>query len=261
MKLIFSKYHGTGNDFILVDNLSNKYDWLTISNIKNLCNRKFGIGADGFIILNNSKEFPFKMDYYNSDGSQSFCGNGARCAILFAESLGISVSNITFEAIDGSHFGSKKNGTISIQMGNVKNIKSIENDFELYTGSPHYVKLSEDISSSSILNFGKNIRYSANYNLEGINVNLLKGLSTSKIEIASYERGVEDETLSCGTGATACALVWDKIQNASISSIDVKVKGGELNIKFQRDNFDGYKNIFLSGSANFIYTGEIEIVS
>ncbi len=261
MKLIFSKYHGTGNDFILVDNLSNKYDWLTISNIKNLCDRKFGIGADGFIILNNSIEFPFKMDYYNSDGSQSFCGNGARCAILFAESLGISVSNITFEAIDGSHFGSKKDSIISVQMRDVSTIKSVKNDFELNTGSPHYVKLSEDISSASILNFGKNIRYSENYNLEGINVNLLKGITLSKIEIASYERGVEDETLSCGTGATACALVWDKIQNTGLSSIDVKVKGGELNIKFQRDNFDGYKNIFLSGPANFIYSGEIEIVS
>ena len=261
MKLKFSKYQGTGNDFILVDNLSNKYDWLTISNIKNLCDRKFGVGADGLIILNNSIKFSFKMDYYNPDGSQSFCGNGARCAIFFAESLGIPVSNITFEAIDGSHFGSKKDSVIRIKMGNVNTIKSVKNDFELQTGSPHYVKLSEDISSASILNFGKNIRYSKKYKKEGINVNLLKGISSSKIEIASYERGVEDETLSCGTGATACALVWDKTQNAGVSFIDVKVKGGELKIEFQRDNIDGYKNIFLSGPANFIYSGEIEIVS
>ncbi len=261
MKLLFSKYQGTGNDFILVDNLSQKYDYLSIYQIQNLCNRKFGVGADGLIKLSKSENFAFKMDYYNPDGTQSFCGNGARCAFVFAESLGIPVSEIKFEAIDGSHFGSKKDDNIRIQMRNVNGIKSIENDFELNTGSPHYVRLSEDISSASILNFGKNIRYSKNYKKEGVNVNLLKGISSSKIEIASYERGVEDETLSCGTGATACALVWDKIQNAGVNFIDVKVKGGELRIEFSRDNFEGYKNIFLSGPANFIYSGEIDITN
>jgi diaminopimelate epimerase len=261
MKLLFSKYQGTGNDFILVNNLSDEYNWLTISQIKNLCHRKFGIGSDGFIKISQSNDFAFKMDFYNPDGTQSFCGNGSRCAIAFVESLGINVSEIIFEAIDGNHLASKKDDIIKIQMGNVNYIKSVENDFELNTGSPHYVKLWNDISSTSILNFGKSIRNSKNYKADGINVNLIKGISSSKIEIASYERGVEDETLSCGTGATACALVWDKIQNSGSNFVDVKVKGGELKIEFKRDNYDGYENIFLSGPANFIYSGEIDITN
>ena len=213
MQIKFSKYQGTGNDFILLDNLSESYDALSVDDIKLLCNRRFGIGADGLIKINQSFSKAFKMDYYNSDGSKSFCGNGARCAVAFTETLGIEVSDLTFDAIDGTHWASKTANDIKIQMGNVENVHAFENEFELYTGSPHYVKISDDISSETILNFGKSIRFSSKYKSEGINVNLLKGISPTKIEIASYERGVENETLSCGTGATACALVWDKIHN------------------------------------------------
>jgi diaminopimelate epimerase len=259
MLLKFSKYQGTGNDFILLDNLSANFNDLTITQIKDLCDRKLGIGADGIIKINFSKNHAFQMDYYNSDGSKSFCGNGARCAVAFAETLGIEVSELTFDAIDGSHWASKTANDIKIQMGNVKNIQSYENEFELYTGSPHYVKISDDISSETILNFGKSIRFSPKYNSEGINVNLLKGMSPTKIEIASYERGVEEETLSCGTGATACALVWDKIHNSGTNFIEVKAKGGNLKIEFKRDASNGYYDIFLVGPADFVYSGEINL--
>jgi len=261
MLLKFSKYQGTGNDFILLDNLSANFNDLTITQIKDLCDRKLGIGADGIIKINFSKNHAFQMDYYNSDGSKSFCGNGARCAVAFAETLGIEVSELTFDAIDGSHWASKTANDIKIQMGNVKNIQSYENEFELYTGSPHYVKISDDISSETILNFGKSIRFSPKYNSEGINVNLLKGMSPTKIEIASYERGVEEETLSCGTGATACALVWDKIHNSGTNFIEVKAKGGNLKIEFKRDASNGYYDIFLVGPADFVYSGEINLIN
>lgn len=259
MQLKFSKYQGTGNDFILLDNLSGKFDSISIAQIQYLCDRRFGIGADGLIKINHSEKNSFHMDYFNSDGSQSFCGNGARCAVAFAETLGIDVSEVTFDAIDGPHWASKSQNGIRIQMGDLINIESIGNDFELDTGSPHYVKLSEDITSETILNFGKSIRYSPKYKHEGINVNLLKGITPTKIEIASYERGVEDETLSCGTGATACALVWDKIQNSGVNFVEIKVKGGILRVEFARNKSNGYHNIYLIGPANFIYSGEINL--
>ena len=260
MLLKFSKYQGTGNDFILLDNLSGSFNDLTITQIKELCDRKLGIGADGIIKINSSKNHAFQMDYYNSDGSQSFCGNGARCAVAFAETLGIEVLDLTFDAIDGSHWASKTANDIKIQMGNVENVQVFENEFELYTGSPHYVKISDDISCETILNFGKSIRFSPKYISEGINVNLLKGISPTKIEIASYERGVEEETLSCGTGATACALVWDKIHNSGTNIIEVKAKGGNLKIEFKRDSSNGYYDIFLVGPAEFVYSGEINLI-
>lgn len=259
MQIKFSKYQGTGNDFILLNNLSGSYDSLSLEEIKLLCNRCFGIGADGLIKINQSFSKAFEMDYYNSDGSKSFCGNGARCAVAFAETLGIEVSDLTFDAIDGSHWASKTADYIKIQMGNVENVQVFENEFELYTGSPHYVKISDDISSETILNFGKSIRFSPKYKSEGINVNLLKGISPTKIEIASYERGVENETLSCGTGATACALVWDKIHNSGTNFIEVKTKGGNLKIEFKRDASNGYYDIFLVGPAEFVYSGEINL--
>ena len=259
MLLKFSKYQGTGNDFILVDNLTGSFNDLSITQIKELCNRKQGIGADGLIKINYSKNHAFQMDYYNSDGSQSFCGNGARCAIAFVETLGIEVSELTFDAIDGVHWGSKKKDEIRVKMGNVNKIQAIDKDFELNTGSPHYVKISKDISSETILNIGKSIRYSPNYKQEGINVNLLKGITPTKIEIATYERGVENETLSCGTGATACALIWNKIQDSDANFVEVKVKGGELKVEFSRNNFDGYEEIYLIGPAKLVYSGEVNL--
>ncbi len=260
MQIKFSKYQGTGNDFILLNNLSGSYDALSVDDIKLLCNRRFGIGADGLIKINQSFSKAFEMDYYNSDGSKSFCGNGARCAVAFTETLGIEVSDLTFDAFDGSHLASKTANNIKIQMGNVENVHEFENEFELYTGSPHYVKISDDISCETILNFGKSIRFSPKYISEGINVNLLKGISPTKIEIASYERGVEEETLSCGTGATACALVWDKIHNSGTNIIEVKAKGGNLKIEFKRDASNGYYDIFLVGPAEFVYSGEINLI-
>jgi diaminopimelate epimerase len=259
MEVKFSKYEGTGNDFLLLNNLDGKYNELTIQQIQKICVRRFGVGADGLIKINHSENAAFEMDYYNADGSKSFCGNGARCAVHFAGQIGIDVKNVEFDAIDGLHSASLEGNDVTLKMLDVPFIEKNENSFELYTGSPHYIELSEDISSKHVISLGRNVRFSDKYKEHGINVNLLKELSTDEIAIATYERGVEDETLSCGTGATACALLWDSITGEALKEISVKVKGGKLKVRFERDGKGGYREIYLIGPATLVYHGVIDV--
>lgn len=260
MKVRFEKYQGTGNDFIMLDNLNGKYDNLSLAQIQLLCDRRFGIGADGLIKINAKKDLDFEVVYYNSDGSKSFCGNGARCAVAFAESLGINVSDTTFLAIDGVHKAQKKNEMIALDMSPVNVVNQIDNDFILNTGSPHYVRFVSDLNKENIAKTGSEIRYSETYAKEGINVNLVEQISENNITILTYERGVEDETLSCGTGATACALVVG-IKNAKTgkNTINVHVKGGELTVAFNYDGKGGFTNIQLIGPATYVFKGEIDV--
>ncbi|NBR15844.1 MAG: diaminopimelate epimerase [Crocinitomicaceae bacterium] len=259
MKVKFSKYEGTGNDFLLLDNLAGKYNELSITQIQKMCQRRFGIGADGLIKINASEKGAFEMDYYNADGSKSFCGNGARCAVEFAGSLGISVENVSFDAIDGLHtaFASKMN--VRLKIIDVIEIQQDGTAYVLYTGSPHYVQYDEDLSTKHIISLGRSVRFSPTYNQEGINVNLVKVASPNEISIATYERGVEDETLSCGTGATACAIVQDFLSETPLNEVIVKVKGGELKVQFERFSKGIYREIYLSGPATFVYSGEIDV--
>lgn len=260
MQIKFSKYEGTGNDFLLLNNLDGNYDNLSIEEIQRICKRRFGVGADGLIKINQSENATFYMDYYNADGSQSFCGNGARCAVHFANEIGIDLSQtIQFEAIDGLHEASIIGDSVKLKMIDVEEIKKIGDAFELYTGSPHYIELSDDISSKHVISFGRSIRFSEPYKENGINVNLLKEIDKNHIAIATYERGVEDETLSCGTGATACALLWDFISSDVLNEVFVKVKGGELSVQFERNNQGGYSNIYLIGPATKVYDGIIDL--
>jgi len=259
MKIHFSKYQGTGNDFVMLDNLSGNYNNLSIAQIQAICNRRFGIGADGLIKINASKNLAFEMDYYNADGSKSFCGNGARCAVEFATTLGINTKKVNFEAIDGEHFATRSNQEIRVKMKDVSSIESDGDAFVVQTGSPHYVQFQTSLPKTDIVEFGKKIRYSKKYKLEGINVNLVQVLTDNSIEIETYERGVEDETLSCGTGATACALVQDYLANKELSRINVKVKGGNLAVEFNRIGVGSYEEIFLIGPAKFVFSGTIDV--
>ena len=260
MKTIeFAKYEGTGNDFIVIDNLDGRYDYLSANDVKKLCNRKLGIGADGLILINPSDSSDFYMDYYNSDGSKSFCGNGSRCAVLFTLKLGVHSGTTIFNAIDGVHKAHVLNDLIFIEMSDVSGIDRVLGDFVLNTGSPHYVKFSEDLSTENILKRGREIRYSDSFCQEGINVNLVHVLSSNEIKIATYERGVEDETNSCGTGATASAITHNFCSNNVGNSVKVLVKGGELSVSFKRGEKGAYHDIVLSGPANLIFNGQATI--
>ena len=269
MEINFSKYQGTGNDFVMLNNIRGEYSNLTLKQIEILCDRKFGVGADGLIKINASNGFAFEMDYYNSDGSQSFCGNGARCSVLFAESLGVDISKVDFTAIDGNHEASKiatvSGKFISLKMNDVKEINSINADFELNTGSPHYIRFVENLLEIDVFEEGRKIRYSQAYNELGINVNFVEVLTeidceNHQIEVATYERGVENETLSCGTGVTAAALAFAKKYNLmGANEVVVHTKGGKLTVKFNQIFNDYFENIFLIGPAIHVFDGTIII--
>jgi diaminopimelate epimerase len=259
MKLHFSKYQGAGNDFIMLDNRSGIYDSLTLEQIRFLCDRKFGIGADGLIKINLHKSLDFEADYYNADGSKSFCGNGGRCAVSFCSDLGMNVTSTSFLGYDGKHRALMNGDEIQLEMTDVHSIQSIDADFELYTGSPHYVHFSKDISDFDVYEYGKNIRYNNTYKKEGINVNIVEELAPNHLYVRTYERGVENETLACGTGVTACAIAY-VYRTGKIGDhlITIKVQGGELKVRFQ---YDGtvFTNVWLIGPGTFVFEGTIDV--
>lgn len=260
MKIQFEKYQGTGNDFVMLNNLNGEFDHLTIAAIQQLCDRRFGIGADGLIKINAHSSLDFEVDYYNSDGSKSFCGNGARCAVAFAQTLGIDVANTRFLAIDGVHSARMENNTIALDMLPVNHIEQNDESYILDTGSPHFIRFVNDVDAADIVQTGKEIRYSEYYNKEGINVNLIEQTSENSIKIRTYERGVEDETLSCGTGATACALVVAyKSDQIGKNTVEVEVKGGKLAVSYDYLGGGKFSKIQLIGPGKFVFKGEIDV--
>lgn len=252
----FYKYQGTGNDFVMIDNRSGEWDDLSIESIQKLCDRRFGIGADGLIKINSSIDVDFDVDYYNSDGSKSFCGNGARCSVAFAHYLDIIEDKTTFNAIDGIHEAEIRNGIVKLKMGDVKAISEDGNDYVLNTGSPHYVRYVEMLNNYNVYKTGNEIRNSETYKKEGINVNFVEKLSDSELFVRTYERGVEDETYSCGTGVTAAALTFMKNNNQTF--VRVQVKGGNLKV-YAEKNGAGFSNIWLEGPAIQVFKGNINL--
>jgi len=259
MKITFNKYQGTGNDFVMIDNRQNIFPKHNLKLIEKLCDRRFGIGADGLILLENDTTTDFKMLYYNSDGNESsMCGNGGRCIVAFAKRLQVIKDNNTdFIATDGLHHASVlDNGIISLQMKDVDELK-IENDYVfLNTGSPHHVMLVEDLKNFEVKNDGAKIRYSELYGKAGSNVNFVKQLSDDHFSLRTYERGVEDETLSCGTGATATAIAMHATGKTQSNHIQLDVAGGKLEVSFVKEG-TRYTNVFLQGPATFVFEGEI----
>jgi diaminopimelate epimerase len=255
MNIVFFKYQGTGNDFIIIDDRDRSFP-IGDQFIVQLCDRKFGIGSDGLILIQESDSADFHMEFFNPDASKSFCGNGSRCAVAFAYRIGIIEKNNTFTAIDGMHHASIfEDDEVEVSMKNVADIQALNNDFILDTGSPHFIRFTEDLMADDIIKIGQEIRYSDTFKKEGINVNLVEILNDNSIQCATYERGVENETLSCGTGVTAMAIATNKKYQIN-SPITVLTKGGELQVSFEKDQ-NTYKNIRLKGPATFVFRGEI----
>ena len=258
MTYTFYKYQGTGNDFVMIDNRQKKINKNDTKLINFLCDRRFGIGADGLILLENHDTLDFKMVYFNADGNESsMCGNGGRCLVAFAKFLGVIDNKATFEAIDGLHHAIIEDDIVKLQMQDVDNVEKFESHVFLNTGSPHHVQFESDLENFDIKNDGANIRYGAPYNEAGSNVNFVKKLNDDAFAVRTYERGVEDETLSCGTGVTAVALAMNYIGETEKNLITLKTEGGDLQVSFDKEN-DSYKNVWLIGPAKQVFKGEIE---
>ncbi|NRB59254.1 MAG: diaminopimelate epimerase [Winogradskyella sp.] len=257
MQVTFYKYQGTGNDFIIVDNRSSQIDKNDTKRIAELCDRRFGIGADGFILLENDKNTDFRMVYFNSDGNEStMCGNGGRSIVAFAKDIGLIESEAEFLAIDGLHKAEINDGSVKLQMQDVDSIEAHKNHLFLDTGSPHHVEMVSNLSEFEVKTNGAKIRYNEPYGKAGSNVNFVEQIADDTFAVRTYERGVEDETLSCGTGVTAVALAMHKSEKSMANNITLQTQGGELSVKF-RKNDNGYEDIWLIGPAKFVFKGEI----
>lgn len=259
--LSFYKYQGTGNDFILIDNRL-QYFSKEAPLIEKLCDRRFGIGADGLICLESSSDprYDFRMVYFNADGFEgSMCGNGGRCIVRFAHDLGIIQNTTTFIAVDGPHEAQVTTENIHLKMVDVKNVERSEHYDFLNTGSPHYVTVTNDLGNLDVVHAGSTIRYAKEWvDKGGTNVNFMEVIAPNHLYVRTYERGVEDETYSCGTGVTACALS-SYLRFNWTSPIAVKTKGGNLQITFQVDESkDTFSDIYLVGPAQRVFVGQIE---
>lgn len=260
MKIQFYKYQGTGNDFVMIDNRQLTFPKNDTNLINTLCDRRFGIGADGLILLENDESTDFRMVYYNSDGNESsMCGNGGRCLVAFARQLGVIDNQATFIATDGLHHATiDEKGIVSLQMKDVDTVEEHSNHVFLNTGSPHHVELVDDLKIFDVKNEGARIRYSELYGKSGSNVNFVSQLGNDRFAVRTYERGVEDETLSCGTGVTAVAIAMKATGKTDSSAITLDVEGGQLEVSFREKN-GFYTDVFLKGPATFVFNGEINL--
>ena len=259
MQIQFYKYQGTGNDFILIDNRQQIFPKNDTKLIAQLCDRKYGIGADGLILLELSKLHDFTMIYYNADGKEgSMCGNGGRCTVAFAKKLQIIERETTFEAIDGLHEASIIDDTVNLKMNEVTSVEHYEDHLFLDTGSPHHITYVDDVRNVNVKITGSKIRYGAPYFMEGSNVNFVEKQNENTFKVRTYERGVEDETLSCGTGVTAVAIASHRAKKTNDTKIILETLGGKLEVSFDYDN-NIYKNVFLKGKASLVFNGEITV--
>ena len=258
MTYTFYKYQGTGNDFILFDNRQNIINKNDTKLVKFLFDRRFGIGADGLILLESHHSLDYKMVYLNSDGNESsMCGNGGRCLAAFAKYLGVIENETSFEAIDGKHHASIEGDLVKLQMQDVDEIQKFKSHVYLNTGSPHHVQLEGNLEDLDINTKGSKIRYGKPYNEVGANVNFVKKINDGTFAVRTYERGVEGETLSCGTGVTAVALAMNYIGETEKNLITLKTEGGDLQVTFEQEG-KSYKNVCLIGPAKLVFKGTIE---
>lgn len=254
----FYKYQGTGNDFVMIDNRGGQFPVEDLSLVRQLCRRKFGIGADGLILLQNHATCDFEMIYFNADGTQSLCGNGSRCAVHFANLLGMIGHSALFHAIDGEHHAKIEDGLVHFKMHNVDQAQMMGEDYFIDTGSPHYIKFVEDVEPIDVYEEGRKIRYSEKYRKEGTNVNFAAMGKDNDVSVRTYERGVEDETLSCGTGVTAVALA--AVQRGMKPPVKIHARGGELQVDLKKNGSTGFKDIYLIGPAEMVFKGNKTII-
>ena len=258
MTMQFYKYQGTGNDFIILDNRQGNFPPLSTKQIEKLCHRRFGIGADGLMILSLREGYDFAMTYYNADGKEgSMCGNGGRCMVKFAYDLGIHRSTYSFIASDGPHEAELDiSGIVRLRMKDVSTVESNLDHYILNTGSPHFVRFQPEVQDYDVVNEGRAIRNSKEFVQEGINVNFVEVLNDHTIYVRTYERGVEDETYSCGTGVTASAMMAAH-NETGFNQVDVQTLGGKLSVEFDKIDETHFRNVWLVGPAQFVFKGEI----
>jgi diaminopimelate epimerase len=258
MIVSFNKYQGAGNDFIIIDNrneLVNPYD---SDLINKLCNRRFGIGADGLILISGHDQADFEMKYFNSDGKLgSMCGNGGRCTAHFSLKYGIAGKNQKFMAFDGIHEATVEEGSVRLQMSNVNEYKIIDGNYFINTGSPHYIIFTDDVDKLNINEEGKKIRWSSKFAPGGTNVNFVQ-VADNGLYIRTFERGVEEETLACGTGVTASAIASVLKGHFDTAPVNVRARGGNLKVEFKIRN-EKVTEIWLTGLATFVFEGSIEV--
>ncbi|TLP81254.1 diaminopimelate epimerase [Maribacter sp. ACAM166] len=256
MKDTFYKFQGTGNDFVMIDNRENQFSKDDTALIARICNRRFGVGADGLILLEEDEQTDFKMVYFNADGKVgSMCGNGGRCIVAFAHLLGLIKNKAEFSAVDGKHEASIEGDVISLKMQDVHEIRKKSNAVYMNTGSPHHVQLVNGLKTFNVFQEGARLRYGV-YGEKGSNINFVEINQSEGFDIRTYERGVEDETLSCGTGVTAVALGMHHMGKTKEHAIAIKALGGDLEVSFEERN-GVYSNIYLKGEAKQVFKGEI----
>ncbi len=262
MKITFFKFHGNGNDFILVDGMTNPVK-LTTEQIRQMCHRRFGIGADGLMEIFPDTHHAFAMKYYNSDGLEgTMCGNGGRCIAAFAFWQGYDGNKFSFQAIDGVHqaviesvIQPEKQWFVSLQMQDVKDIEQVESDFYINTGSPHLIKFVDDVHAIDVFTLGRKIRQTTCLESGGVNVNFVQRTPYG-LFVRTYERGVEDETMSCGTGVTASAIAAGILNNKN--NWDIETRGGRFKVDFINE-LSTRTQVWLRGPANLTFSGEIEL--
>jgi diaminopimelate epimerase len=256
----FYKYQATGNDFVLIDNRTGKYSFAK-AEIEKICDRRFGIGADGLLLIEKHPTLDFNLIYYNSDGSESLCGNGSRAAVKMASSLGMVNGKISFNAYDGLHEAELlPNDIVRLKMNDVKEVSALGEDFFINTGSPHFIRFVKDLQHVNVVDEGSKIRFSERYKPKGTNANFVELKDGNTVYVRTYEKGVENETLSCGTGVTAAALA-SSFKGYS-SPIHIKVPGGELSVEFKTNPVGqtvAFHDIFLIGPAKMVFEGDLEL--
>ena len=255
MGIPFFKYQGTGNDFILIDNRTAVFDPSNLDRVKRLCHRNFGIGSDGLILIQEASSVDFEMVFFNPDGSQSLCGNGSRCAVMFAQHLGIIHQNASFLTIDGPLKARIDGRQVILELKDITTVEFLGEDIFIFNGSPHYLSFRSGVSDLNVYDLAQEIRYSDRFKKNGTNVNFVEVLSTHEILNRTYERGVENETLSCGTGVVAASIgsSYHQVQ----SPVHVKTPGGNLTIEFEQAGNDVFTNIKLIGPAEMVFEGSI----
>ncbi|WP_020595538.1 diaminopimelate epimerase [Spirosoma panaciterrae] len=259
MTFDFFKYQGTGNDFVMIDDRSQTFPASDQALVERICHRRFGVGADGLILLQNDPEYDFRMVYFNADGAEgSMCGNGGRCIVRFAHDLGLFEKETRFRAVDGEHIAVVTDEEIFLKMSNVSGIADRDGLTFLNTGSPHVVRFADDLESLDVVAEGRAIRYDSRFQPGGTNVNFAQVIDDKTVFVRTYERGVEDETYSCGTGVTAVALIASQ-QLGMTEPISVRTLGGNLRVSFQSAGEGQFETIYLIGPAKRVFTGLITV--